>query len=279
MNITDIGDKHGIRVLLNNKPLTKRVKVKVLSSQGITVKQYVNNAMKAFAISQCTVEVTHVNGSSFKYPSDFDYSLPVATDQLHNGGNETLPDFDKQGVPEEENAIGYNGLLAVHYQKWYDEEVEKNNKLRGELEATRKALNTTKNDLELLTFRTNLEYMRKDIEREREAKSGMNGIVDVLNDNVFLQELLTKIVENITNPNNGGLNGIPEPKDPAQQKAFIETINALAKTTGDDEHFRLSAFIVNKVTADKVFAKQVFDGLEKPSSPPEQKLPTITDCL
>lgn len=60
------------------------------------------------------------------------------------------------------------------------------------------------NDLETLTFRTNLEYMRKDIERERETKSGMNGIVDVLNDNVFLQELLTKIVENVTKPNSGG---------------------------------------------------------------------------
>lgn len=52
-----------------------------------------------------------------------------------------------------------------------------------------------------------------------------------------------------------------------------------SQIAGDDEHFRLSAFIVNKVTADKVFAKQVFDGLENPSSPPEQKLPTITDRL
>lgn len=278
MNITEIGDKHGIRVLLNNKPLTKRAKVKILASQGITVTQYVEKVLKTFAITQCRIEVTHVNGTSFKYPSFFEYSLPAATGQLHNRGDEVMPDLHGQDIQEEVNTVGYDDLLAMHYQKWYEEEVEKNKKLRNELETSRKELNTTKNDLELLTFRTNLENMRKDIKREREAKSGLNGIVDALENNVFLQELLTKVVENITKQNSGGLNGIPEPKDPATQKAFIETVNALAQITGEYEHFRLSALIVNKVTADKTIAKQVCAGLETPP-PPQQKPPTLPDCL
>lgn len=276
MNITEIENKHGIRVLLNNKPLTKRVRVKALEAEGISVKQYLDNIMDAFAISQCRVEVTHVNGSSFKYPSFFDYYLPVATDLLLDEGNKDIHDLHKSEISEEGNRISYDTVLAEHYQKWYDEEVAKNNQLRGELEETRKELNATKNDLELLTLRVNINNMQKDIKREREAKSGLNGIADALEKNVFLQELLAKVVESFTRPHNGGLNGIPELKDSAKQNAFTEAIRALANTTGDDEHFSLATQLLNKVTTDKNFAKKVLEGSVISS---KLKLPSVADCL
>jgi len=279
MNFNSIGTKHGIRLLLNGKPLTRRVQEKELLSKGMSAKEYVKREMNTLEIINCTVEVSKVNGTSFINPYIFNYSIQSSTAQLLKKPVEAQSSFHSNRPSEDYTYRSYEGFLAKHYEKWYDEEVEKNRKLRQELDQTRKELNTASNELQLLTRRTDIENKQKDFERERRemewerekergAKSGLNGVMDTLSNNTFLQGLLEKVIDNFMRRNDGGLNGVPKVNNPEIQKEFTEVVNLLAKVTKDKGHFSYIALILNKVCSDKMIAQKLFAWLDNPTPPP-----------
>lgn len=288
------------------KPLTKRIKVKELEKQGLSPKQYVHQHMTSRSITNCTIEVSNINGNSFIKPQSFQYSMgSIAKSALEETITEEQINVPLTKPPQKVSYVNEEGFLAKHYEKWYDEEVDKNRKLRLELEQTLKELYSTKSELHFLSLRTEIENKQKDYERrqkdmerdyewnleklewerekQREAKSGLNGIFETINNNTFLQGLLEKVITNFMDrkpSDSEELNGIPKVDDPVIQQAFNGIVNGLEKLSTDKEHFGAIALILDKVSIDKETAQKTLAWLNnKPTPRSSSKAPSISDCL
>ena len=160
---------------------------------------------------------------------------------------------------------GHEALLAKQFEKWYNEESDKNRKLRIELEDTTRELNKTKNDLQLLEMRKDLEVQKKELQLEKDSKTGLNGLADTIEKNPFLQTLLDKIVDNFTaNPKTDGLEAI---NDPEIQQAITDATQQLVQlATGDREHFAYITLASDKLSQDKEMAKYIYNWMNTPQA-------------
>lgn len=273
MSIDNIGNRHGIRLLLNGKPLTRRIKVAHLSQQGLSPKEYIEQQMQSFTLINCTVEVSSTNGSSFTNPFTFEYSLQP-TQELHNPTEELETGIPLSGHFKGFTYVGYEGLLAKQYEKWYNEETDKCRSLRNELNDTHRELSKLKIEYQLLEQRVELDYSLKELERERVAKTGLNGIMETIERNTFLHGLLEKVVDNLTQPKDkGALSGLPigNLNDPELQQILPAVISGLTKLVETDrEQFGYATLVLDKFFTNETKPQHVYAMINTPPQPPKQ---------
>ena len=256
MNFNHITIGNAIRVSVNGRAVTARKRCDELQNQGNTPENYVREVLEGLGLTRCTVEIFRPNGNSFIKDSQFDYSL---------GGQNTTAGIPLSGAFSGMVYTGHEALLAKQYEKWYNEESDKNRKLRLELEDTTRELNKTKNDLQLLEMRKDLEVQKKELQLEKESKTGLNGLADTIEKNPFLQTLLDKIVDNFTSTDK--TQGIEAVNDPEIQQAITDATQQLVQlATGDREHFAYITLATDKLTQDKEMAKYIYNWMNTPQA-------------
>ena len=260
MNFNQITEGNAIRVSVNGRAVTARKRCDELRNEGKTPENYVREVLEGLGLTRCTVEIFRPNGNSFIKDSQFDYSLNHQTGGLNMPTNIPL-----SGAFAGMVYTGHEALLAKQFEKWYNEESDKNRKLRIELEDTTRELNKTKNDLQLLEMRKDLEVQKKELQLEKDSKTGLNGLADTIEKNPFLQTLLDKIVDNFTaNPKTDGLEAI---NDPEIQQAITDATQQLVQlATGDREHFAYITLASDKLSQDKEMAKYIYNWMNTPQA-------------
>ena len=260
MNFNHITIGNAIRVSVNGRAVTARKRCDELQNQGNTPENYVREVLQGLGLTRCTVEIFRPNGNSFIKDSQFDYSL---------GGQNTTAGIPLSGAFSGMVYTGHEALLAKQYEKWYNEESDKNRKLRTELEETTRELNKTKNDLQLLEMRKDLEVQKKELQLEKDSKAGLNGLADTIEKYPFLQGLLTKIVGGMTKGSEA-----PEElqtiNDPEIQQAITDATQELISLAQNDrEHFAYVSLAADKLTADKEMAKYIYNWMNTTATQPQ----------
>lgn len=256
MKFKHITNGKALRVSVNGTPVTARKQYEEIVSEGNTPEEYVRGILQELGISKCTVEYFKPNGSSYTKEGQFEYtpaSLSPASGIPLGGAFAGMV------------YTGHEALLAKQFEKWYNEESDKNRKLRIELEDTTRELNKTKNDLQLLEMRKDLEVQKKELQLEKDSKTGLNGLADTIEKNPFLQTLLDKIVDNFTaSPKTEGLEAI---NDPEIQQAITDATQQLVQlATGDREHFAYITLASDKLSQDKEMAKYIYNWMNTPQA-------------
>lgn len=245
-----------LRVSINGKPVTPRKQYEDIVSDGNTPEGYVRNVLEELGISKCTVEYFKPNGTSYIKDGQFEYTLASIS---------STAGIPLAGAFSGMVYTGHEALLAKQFEKWYNEESDKNRKLRLELEDTTRELNKTKNDLQLLEMRKDLEVQKKELQLEKESKTGLNGLADTIEKNPFLQTLLDKIVDNFTSTDK--TQGIEAVNDPEIQQAITDATQQLVQlATGDREHFAYITLATDKLTQDKEMAKYIYNWMNTPQA-------------
>ncbi len=264
MNFNHIIQGSALRVAVNGRALTICKRYEEITEGGNTPENYVREVLQGMGLSRCTVEVFRSNGNSFKKDSQFEYSL-----NGHSHAQRTPSGIPLSGAFEGMVYTGHEALLAKQYEKWYNEEADKNRKLRTELDEATRELNKTKNDLQLLEMRKELEAEQKALVLEKENKKGLSGIADTIEKYPFLQGLLDKIMDNFSSQGKtGGLEGID---DPEIQQAVTEATQQLIKlATTDREHFAYVTLAADKLAADKEMAKYIYNWMNTPTEGSQQ---------
>ncbi|HYG14632.1 MAG TPA: hypothetical protein VEC12_02695 [Bacteroidia bacterium] len=269
MNFSNVPANGAIRLWLKGEQLTKRIPVKSINTSPM---EYVNNKLKTLSAKSCTVEVLAKAGNSFLSIGKFDYPTgPLSTDNKTYTGSNVLHSSQQ----DRRTYLEYDGVLAKHYEKLYNEEAEKCRKFRIELDKTTHELTITKSELHFIGERNELENMIKDLEREREhlerernAKGGLGGLMDTIEKNTFLQGLIEKVIDNYFNKPKEGLNGISNIDDPDIKQAITGITNALVKIgAADKEHFGYSSLVIDKINSDKDMAKYLYRWMNTPQEP------------
>lgn len=254
MNFNHITQGNAIRVSVNGRAVTARKRYDELVSEGKTPESHVREILEGLGLTRCTVEIFRPNGNSFTKDSQFDYSL-------HGHAH---PPSTLSGISPSIASSGHEALLARQYEKWYNEEADKNRKLRKELDETSRELNKAKNDLALVEMRKDLEAQQKELQLEKQAKSGLNGLADTIEKYPFLQGLLDKIVDNMSA--SGKAESIENIDDPEVQQAVSEATQQLVRlATADREHFAYVTLAADKLTADKEMAKYIYNWMNTPA--------------
>ena len=127
-------------------------------------------------IDTCLVERYQKNGDTYKKLAEFEYTYQPSEDT------------EMITKPEPVNGrlhTGFDGLLLRQYERWYNEEVDKNRLLRTELDQTARELAKCKNELHLFELKKSLEFQQRDFQQERKAKQGLDGIMDTLEKTPF----------------------------------------------------------------------------------------------
>ena len=263
MNFQQISYGKALRVAVNGKPITPRKKYEEILQTGDTPESYVQGILSQLGISKCSVEYFKANGSSFIKEGQFDYAT---------NGNTSAP--ISHGVPlggafQGLIYTGHEALLAKQYEKWYNEEADKNRKLRTELDEATRELNRVKNDLQLSDMKKEVELQKRELDLEKASKTGLDGFADTIEKNPYLQTLLDKIVDSF---NSGGkTNGIETVSDPEIQKAITDATNQLVQmATTDREHFAYVALALDKLTQDKEMAKYIYNWMNTPTEGSQQ---------
>lgn len=266
--------------------LTHRMPVAKLPP-NTSPQEYVNSLLKDRDMQEGMVEVMKKAGNSFISAFKFPYKLTA--ENLNYTDN--MKGVPLSGTHDGMIYTGHEGFLAKQYEKWYQEEAEKNRNLRIELDHTQRELNKATNELQLLSIRTELDNKSKDIDRkysdkekeldrereelarERAAQSGLGGLMETLEKNTFLQGLLEKVVDNFTRAKEG-MGGVPKVDDPTVQQALTEAMNVLVKLSEDKEHFSYCTLMLDKAAGNKGMARQVFAWMNTPK--PEKPDPKQT---
>jgi hypothetical protein len=265
MNFQQISYGKALRVAVNGKPITPRKKYEEIIQSGQTPESYVQSVLSQLGIGKCSVEYFKANGTSFIKEGQFDYS---------NNGSATTPAPITHGVPlggafQGLVYTGHEALLAKQYEKWYNEEADKNRKLRNELDEATRELNRVKNDLQLADMKKEVELQKRELDMEKASKTGLDGFADTIEKNPYLQTLLDKIVDSF---NSGGkTNGIETVNDPEIQKAITDATHQLVQmATNDREHFAYVALALDKLTQDKEMAKYIYNWMNTPTEGTQQ---------
>lgn len=263
MNFNNITQGKAMRISVNGREITTREPHEDITGKGNTPESYVREVLQDLGLSRCTVEVFRSNGSSFIKEGQFDYTT---------SGNTVAP--VTHGVPlggafQGLVYTGHEALLAKQYEKWYNEEADKNRKLRTELDEATRELNRVKNDLQLSDMKKEVELQKRELDMEKASKTGLDGFADTIEKNPYLQTLLDKIVDSF---NSGGkTNGIETVGDPEIQKAITDATNQLVQmATSDREHFAYVALALDKLTQDKEMAKYIYNWMNTPTEGSQQ---------
>lgn len=266
MNFNQISYGKALRVAVNGKPITPRKKYEEILQTGDTPESYVQSILSQLGISKCSVEYFKSNGSSLIKEGQFDYTLsgtpPVTAPAVTHG-------VPLSGAFQGLVYTGHEALLAKQYEKWYNEEADKNRKLRIELDEATRELNRVKNDLQLSDMKKEVELQKRDLDLEKASKTGLDGFADTIEKNPYLQTLLDKIVDSF---NSGGkTNGIETVNDPELQSAITDATNQLVKlATTDREHFAYVGLALDKLASDKEMAKYIYNWMNTPTEGSQQ---------
>lgn len=264
MNFNQITEGNAIRVSVNGRAVTARKRYDELRNEGKTPENYVREVLEGLGLSRCTVEIFRPNGNSFIKDSQFDYSLSGQV-----GGQNATSGIPLGGAFSGMVYTGHEALLAKQFEKWYNEESDKNRKLRMELDDTTRELNKTKNDLQLLEMRKDLEVQKKEFQLEKDSKTGLNGFADTIEKNPFLQGLLTKIVSGITKGSEAS-EELQTINDPEIQQAITDATQELINLAQNDrEHFAYVSLAADKLSADKEMAKYIYNWMNTTATQPQ----------
>lgn len=253
MNFQQITENKAFRVSVNGRAVTARKKCSEVRLEGKTPEQYVREVLESLGISRCTVEYFKPNGNSLVKDGQFEYSVSETSQK--NSPQQGIP---LGGAFQGMVYTGHEALLAKQYEKWYNEECDKNRKLRTELEDATRDLNKTRNELQLLEMRKELEAERKELALEKLSKTGLNGLADTIEKYPFLQGLLDKIVDNMSAASKP--NELDNIEDAEIQQAISEATQQFIKlATQDREHFACVTLAADKLCADKELAKYIYN--------------------